>query len=88
MAIPIYAMQTFLPPKILCNKIGQQIGRFFWGSTKEHQAMALRYRDFVCRPKHVGGLGFRKTHETNIVVMAKLGWQLLANNQTMGKTPK
>lgn len=36
----------------------------------------LKACDQICKPKEVGGLGFRKTKEVNRTFLAKLGWQL------------
>ena len=39
--------------------------------------------DNVCRPNYEGGLGIRKTDEVNRPTIAKLGWRILTDNDSI-----
>jgi len=48
--------------------------------------------DKICRPKHSGGLGFRKTEAVNSAFLSKLTWKLfnqqyLWTEQMLAKYP-
>lgn len=47
------------------------------GDTKIH----LVNWDTVCQPKSFGGLGIKKTHCINQVLLVKIGWKIVQNEQ-------
>ena len=40
-------------------------------------------RDAICRPKYEGGLGIRKNNDINKASIAKLGWRILPDNDSL-----
>lgn len=57
----------------------------FWriSSIKEEKSIHWMSRDRMCRPKSVGGLGFRHMHDFNIVLLGKQGWKLLTKSDSL-----
>ncbi|PON85694.1 hypothetical protein TorRG33x02_185500, partial [Trema orientale] len=51
--------------------------KFWWhGSTHLGRFWHPKAWDAVYQPKALGGLGFRKFHDINRALIAKLGWSL------------
>nr|GMC97865.1 putative RNA-directed DNA polymerase [Ipomoea batatas] len=69
-------MQTTLVPVGICNEIDKKIRKFMWGGNDNKRSLNLVGWDTVTKPKELGGLGIRKTRDMNIAFMAKLGWRL------------
>nr|XP_051229849.1 uncharacterized protein LOC127347725 [Lolium perenne] len=58
-AIPIFSMACFKLPKGLCQCINTMIRKFWWGCREgERKPSWVSWKD-MCKPKHMGGLGFR-----------------------------
>lgn len=53
------------------------------GDTEEKKRMHLVAWERVTRPKMEGGLGIRSIRQTNAAFLAKLGWRVLAEPETM-----
>ena len=73
-AIPLYSMSSFKWPLASCKALDSMIRRFWWGvHPDKHRFLALRAWSDICKPKEVGGLGFRKFSDINAALLAKLG---------------
>ncbi|GKU89943.1 hypothetical protein SLEP1_g4011 [Rubroshorea leprosula] len=77
-AIPSYTMQSILLPNSICAAIDNLNRKFLWGSDVANKQHLVNWRT-VCRPRHLGGLGLRSAKENNQVLISKLGWQLISN---------
>ena len=86
LAMPTYAMQAFLLPKTIYQTLDGKIRDFWWGHNKTKKTMCTKSWDFICRPKNVGGLGFRRTYDMNVALMAKLGWQMISQKTKLWST--
>ncbi|PON97255.1 Ribonuclease H-like domain containing protein [Trema orientale] len=70
-------MSTFMLPKNICDELDRAVMKFWWrGSTHHGGFWHPKDWDAVCQPKALGGLGFRKFHDINRALIAKLGWSL------------
>lgn len=68
-------------PWNITDMMDRKIRNFFWGKddTKPHQ-LFFKSWDAVCRPKNLGGMGFRKMHDLNIALISKQGWSLVSSH--------
>ncbi|BBG96503.1 hypothetical protein Prudu_005325 [Prunus dulcis] len=72
-AVPIYAMQTSKLPVSVGQELDKLNRNFFWGGSEKKLKIHLCQWDLACRPKHKGGLGFKKTTAMNKALLAKVG---------------
>lgn len=79
-AIPNYSMSTFCIPLGVCNDL-DSIVRKFWWNAKPHKKsfIALKAWKDVRKPKSLEGFGFRRFKDINSALLAKLGWMLASN---------
>ncbi|XP_019166674.1 PREDICTED: uncharacterized protein LOC109162425 [Ipomoea nil] len=82
-AIPTYSMQTAQLPKGVCNKLEMITRRFIWGGHGDERKVSLVKWDTVTKPKEVGGLGLRSLNSVNSAFMAKLGWRILTERDSL-----
>ncbi|XP_060959435.1 uncharacterized protein LOC133030647 [Cannabis sativa] len=83
LALPVYTMQTTKLSKKLALRIDGMVRDFWWGHEQGNRGICLKAQDRLCLPKSHGGLGFRKTVEMNQALLAKWGWDLLTENQSL-----
>ena len=77
-AMPNYAMQVFLLPKGVCKDIEVMLNSFWWGNHGGNKkGINWMKWEHLCKPKFVGGLGFKKSYELNLAMLSKQGWKLL-----------
>ena len=77
-SIPIYTMCTELAPAQVCQSL-DSIARKFWWRVDQGKShfLALKSWESLCKPKRLGGLGFRNFSDMNKSLVAKLGWSIL-----------
>uniref|UniRef100_A0A803PE10 Reverse transcriptase zinc-binding domain-containing protein n=1 Tax=Cannabis sativa TaxID=3483 RepID=A0A803PE10_CANSA len=83
LAMPICTMQTTKLSKKLASKIDGMIRDFWWGCDPGNMGLYLKVWDRLCLPKSLGCLGFQKSLEMNQALLAKWGWALLNDDQSL-----
>ncbi|KAM6577234.1 hypothetical protein CsatB_029071 [Cannabis sativa] len=83
LALPVYTMQTTKLSKKLASKIDGMVRDFLWGCEQGNRGLYLKAWDHMCLPKARGGFGFRKTAELNKAFLAKWGWALINEDQSL-----
>lgn len=76
-AMPNYLMSVYLLPKDLCAKLERMMNSFWWGIRGDGKRIRWKSWERMSKPKMVGGMGFIRVHDFNLVVIAKQGWRLL-----------
>lgn len=67
-----YAMNNFLLPLDLCRELEIMMNSFWWGS-KHNRGGGINWLrwDTLCKPKLVGGMGFKKLYYFNLAMLGK-----------------
>ncbi|CAL1378948.1 unnamed protein product [Linum trigynum] len=83
MALPLHVMSCFKLPLSLCRLLDKHVARFWWGCSEDHSKVQwVSWRD-MCRSKHDGGMGFRHFELFNQALLAKIGWRILCEPQSL-----
>ncbi|KAL5543740.1 hypothetical protein UlMin_007524 [Ulmus minor] len=70
LAVPTYSMQTVKLPNAICSKLDARIRSFWWGpSSNGGKPLCLKACDALCKPKSLGGLGFRRMRDFNLALL-------------------
>lgn len=61
------------------------MARRFWWQPKKKDGNFIAWKEWkkLCRPKCVGGLGFKKTKEMNDTLLAKFAWMIVLGSQNI-----
>jgi hypothetical protein len=76
-------MACFKLPRGLCEHINAMIRKFWWGSWDDKRKPSWVSWKEMCKPKHMGGLGFRDIELFNLALLARQGWRLLQNPSSL-----
>ncbi|KAF5459849.1 hypothetical protein F2P56_019763 [Juglans regia] len=82
-AIPTYTMGIFLLPQSITKRLDQLLGKFWWGSNEGQSKVQWVKWSYLSRGKDQGGLGFRNFSSFNLALLAKQGWNMLNNPNSL-----
>jgi len=78
-ALPTYTMSVFRLPKMLHREINSIMVRFWWGHMENTHKISWLTWDGMGKSKKCGRIGFRELDSFNVALLAKQGWRLVMN---------
>lgn len=82
-AIPVHVMSCLKIPKLICSQIESYIRRFFWGGSPDHKKIHWIDWNILCTRKLDCGLGFRNMCFFNQALLAKQGWKIASQTDSL-----
>ena len=82
-ATPTYTMSCFKLPDSLCSDLNSLMGRFWSGQKENERKLAWLSWENLYNPKLEGGLGFRDLKAFNLALLAKQGWRIQENPDSL-----
>lgn len=82
-AIPTYCMSIFMLPRAILMAINKLMQNFWWGSKGDRTKTQWISWKMLGKSKLEGGLGYRDFEDFNVALLAKQGWRILQQPQSL-----
>ncbi|XP_026384834.1 uncharacterized protein LOC113280427 [Papaver somniferum] len=83
-----YQMGCFKMPKHVTESIDRIQRRYWWRADNKKRMNPISWGS-VCKPKRLGGRGFKNTTKFNDAILEKLAWRMItAENSLCARIPK
>ncbi|CAL1356987.1 unnamed protein product [Linum trigynum] len=83
LALPLHVMSCFKLPLSLCRLLDKHVARFWWGVEDDQSKIRWVSWHNMCKSKHDGGMGFRRFEHFNQALLAKIGWRIITEPQSL-----
>ncbi|XP_060972533.1 uncharacterized protein LOC133038408 [Cannabis sativa] len=78
-----YWMNIFVLPQSVIKEIEKHCRLFLWGQSGNRCKVHFGSWEKVCRPKHLGGLGFMEGTKWNMATLAKFLWAIMEKHDVL-----
>ncbi|XP_024045337.1 uncharacterized mitochondrial protein AtMg00310-like [Citrus sinensis] len=82
-AVPTFAMSVFKILLGLCEEIQKEVAKFWWGTDGKKKGIHWRSWEKLSKAKIRGGMGFRDLSSFNQALVAKQGWRIIHNPNSL-----
>ena len=82
-ALPTYLMGVYKIPATIIKSIHSAMARFWWGSKGTERKMHWLSWEKMCKPKCMGGMGFKDLSVFNDALLGRQIWRLIHLKQSL-----